>query len=273
MANALILPSYNFDRATLAMHTGFAAAAGFPLANLQHYDPAKVFRSTATSTTFTVDFGTGIIATSAAMIGGNLSASAAWTISASNSSASATITVPAFSTATSSMWIGTKPTTLPFPAAFMSWTNTTAYRYWGFQIVDPAPVAAYLELGRGMLDATWQPTLNLDKVGKGYFSADIASRGAYNQSLKQRRGSTGRTFDLTFSTVSQAEARQAAVIARQQGAGGDMFFSVDPTSTSNFAEESAQVEFSSMPRFDDIPLFTTAGQQYWSFRAGLAEIL
>lgn len=272
---ALFLSPHYSDLATLGASS---QAAGFGVANAQNYRPQKVWRTSGISGEWiTFDLLAGVACTACAFSGVNWSSSAVWTIGASNSSATAARTSPSFTAVSgASVWIGGKPTAPRWPiySAFAVWTNTTAYRYWAVTFTDSGGSGS-LDIGRAMIGAAWQPARQFDVngVGMGWAGADSVSRSAWNQSIIERRGFTARRWDLSWTTITRAEARTGAMqLARQRGNGGDFFLSLDPTDTTNFAEESAQCKFEQMPRLAGAAVGTD-GTLGWSFGCSAEEVL
>ena len=282
MANALFLSPYYSDLATVTI--GGGVTSGFPATNMQVMRPTTVCRTAGVgSQTINIDFGaSGAIAATAFALWspfsgtGSLGSGTTWAIGASNTSLAAAVTSPSLAAVSggTSIWIGSKPTTpgLPFPCAFATWSNSTAYRYWAITIIDGSG-ASYYDICRIMLGVALQPGLNVDgNIGITYDSSDLIARSAYNQSISDRRGYVARRLDLTFSSVSESEMRLCAALVRQAGAGGDFFFAVDPADTSNFSEWSGQFYFSQMPALGGVPLFIS-GRPAWQLKAALSECL
>lgn len=276
MANCLFLSPYMIDLATLA---AASTASGLSVTNLQDSDPTRKWRSTSiTSQYITIDFGaTGATAcNAAAFINTNLTNSATIRVRASNSSAGAVTSSPSLDVSGIDVYPGSKSALRDWTnhIAFGTWTNANSYRYWRIDFSDAGNSDGYLEAGRLMMAAYWQPSLNMDQsVAISYESVDAVERTAHNQLLTQRRGSVGRRFDLTFSSMDQDEAQDGAMeLARLRGAGGDFFVSLDPTHTTRFPQWSMQGVFSAAPRFQGVPLFIN-GKQCWAFTCTVSEKL
>lgn len=284
MANALWLSPYYSDLATITI--GGGVASGFPASNMQLLRTVKVCRTAGVgSQTINIDLGASgaIAATACALLTprsgtGSLGSGATWIIGASNSSLAAAVSSPSLLAVNgASIWIGSKPTSpwIRTAAGFATWANVTAYRYWAVTVLDGAG-ASYYELIRIMLGAAFQPSVTVDQtIGVGFFSTDGVQRTPHNQLLTERRGPVGRHWNITYQAIDQAQARTGAMqLARQCGAGGDLFFALDPADTAGFADYSMQAVFAPLPQCDGAPLFDdSAGKQCWAYRCGLDEVL
>lgn len=281
MANALFLSPYYSDRATITI--GGGVVSGFPASNMQLLSPSKVCRTGGVgSQTINIDLGAGngIAATAVALLTpisgtGSLGSGTTWIIGASNTSLVAAATAPDLQAVSStSIWIGSKPTTpgLAVATAFATWANSTAYRYWAITVLDGSG-ASYYELCRVMLGVALQPALNVDQsIGITVESSDVMARSAYNQSVSDRRGNVARRYDVTFSTVSESESRSTMGLMLQVGAGGDFFFAIDPADTTNFSYWAGQFYFPQPPTLSGVPLFIS-NRLAWTLKANLSEVL
>lgn len=272
MANALFLSPYWSDLATISASTTSGSLAA---SNMQTAEPTQVWTSTAGSGSYIdLDFGASgaIAATAVALI--NLSIASANTIAvfASNTSNAAARAGAAISSA-ASPYPGGKTTEAgwPYHIGFAKWSNSTAYRYWS--VTFPTVTGSSVSVGRLMLGAYLQPTINLDQdIGRDYVSADMRERTSYNKAMLARRGNAARLWTILYSHVDEAEAERGfARLARLRGNGGDFLFCLDPDETTYFPEYTGQFTFESLS-MPNVPFFNGSGQMY-GVRTQMLEVV
>lgn len=275
MGKALWLDPYLSDLATISASTTSGTLAA---SNMQTAEPTQMWTSTAGSGSYIdLDFGASgaIAATALALI--NLSIASANTISvfASNTSnAHARAGSGATFVSAQSPYPGGKSTQpgWPFHIGFAKWANTTAYRYWS--VTFPTVTGSSVSVGRLMLGAYLQPTINLDQaVGREFVSADMRERTAYNKAMLARRGNVARLWTVIYNSLDRAEAERGfARLARLRGNGGDFLFCLDPDETTYFPEFTGQftIEQLQMPH---APILNSSGQQAYAVRSQMLEVV
>ncbi len=269
MSNALWLSPHLSDAGTVAASS---TAGTLSASNVLTAEPTQVWRSTSGSGSYLdFDFGSAAVINAVALIGVNLGGSDTMSVFASNTSNAAARGGAALSTGNA--YIGSKSTeaSWPFHIVFRKFSNASPFRYWS--VTFPSVAGSSVEVGRAMLGAHLQPTLNLDQdFGMEFVSADMRDRTDYNKAMLARRGNAARRFSVLYSHVDQAELlRGFNRIGRLRGNGGDLFFSLDPDDTTYFPEYSMQctIEGLSMP---SVPYFNGSGQMY-GVRAQLLEVV
>lgn len=269
MANALWLSPHLSDAGTVSASTTSGSLAA---SNVLQYEPTQVWRSTAGSGSYLdFDLGTAAVINAVALIGVNLGGSDTMSIFASNTNNATARAGVALSTGNA--YIGSKSTesSWPFHIVFRKFSNASSFRYWS--ITFPSVAGSNVEVGRAMLGAYLQPTINLDQdIGRERVSADMRERTDYNKAMLARRGNSARLWTATYSHVDKAEAERGFDrLSRLRGNGGDFFFSIDPEETTYFPEYSGQftMEALSMP---SVPYFNGSGQMY-GFRAQMLEVV
>lgn len=244
---------------------------------MQTAEPTQVWTSTAGSGSYIdLDFGASgaIAATALALINLSIASANTWSIFASNTSnANARSGGGATFVSAQSPYPGGKTTEAawPYHIGFASFANSTAYRYWS--VTFPTVTGSSVSVGRLMLGAYLQPTLNLDQdIGRDFVSADMRDRTAYNKAMLARRGNVARLLNVLYSHVDKAEAERGfARLARLRGNGGDFLFCLDPAETTYFPEYAGQFTFEalSMP---NVPFFNGSGQMY-AVRTQMLEVV
>jgi len=276
MGNVVILSPHLSDAATLGASS---AVSTLPVANLQNMQPKKKWRSSGiTAEYITFDMGSGGVAcTGLALIGHNLTASA--TIRVRGKATSDVTTSPTVDTTAVSAWPATgKPSDLYWPQYFswLSWASGGALRYWRLDIADATNTAAYLEAGRVMLGAYWQPTINFDLGGTplGFDQRDAQIATEYGQTFTDRLArSAPRLFGLQISAADKTEVLAGiADIQRLRGMHGDVACLLDPAATTHFHRHSMQGVFTSSQAHTIVPQFTSNGEM-WSTTLNLREVI
>lgn len=273
MANGLILLPAALGTVAASSAQGDAAAT-----NVADDQPAKVWRSTSNSGQFlTIDMGASgaALATALALVNVNFSNSTTIRLRASNSSSGAVTSSPSLDTGSVAAWIGSKPTLTGWVNAitFMTFANSTAYRWWRIDIADSSPPLTYHEVGRVMLGTVFQPVVNFDQnPGLSFESNDPQDRGDYNNLFTERRGNVGRRMDLTWSNLTEIEALTTAYqVCRLAGLGGDVLVSKDPAHTTLFPQLTMQAVFAQAPRLTGIPFNDATGRPMWALSASFVE--
>jgi len=276
MSNVLILSPGKSDAATLAASSELAS---LPASNLQNMQPKRKWRSdAATSPYLELDFGAaGCAATGFALIGHNLTASA--TIRVRGKATYPVTSSPTVDTTALSAWPSSgKPSDESWPhyLSWLSWSNVTALRYWRIDIADGTNPDGYVEAGRLMLGAYWQPSLNFDLAGTplAYDQRDVQIATDYGNTFTDRRATTApRLFQLQISAANRTEVLAGiAEIQRLRGMWGDVACLLDPAATTHFHRHSMQAVFAGQQRHQTPPLFDASGEM-WSVDLNLREVL
>lgn len=237
--------------------------------NAQNIQPKKVWRTNSTTGQFlTVDFGSAVPANALAIVGHNLSGNATLRVRAAASAAAVTA-APPIDTAAQSAWPSTgKPTIGNWPnlTSLLKWTNGTAYRYWRVDFADPSPLATYLDFGRIVLGAYWQPSINFDLGGTplGFAPTDIQTATPYGYTFPDRRAeSAPRLFELQCYAVNQREALDGIYeIQRLRGLWGDVICCLDPGATTDFHRYVMQGCFTAGGSYPLPPAFDSDGNMF-----------
>lgn len=241
--------------------------------------PKKKWRSSGASAEYlTVDFGTaGCAANGLALIGHNFTSAA--TIRVRGKNTLPVTSSPTVDTTALSAWPATgKPSDSYWPQflSWLSWSNSTALRYWQIDFADAGNAAGYLEAGRLMLGAYWRPTLNFDIGGTpiGRDQRDVAVATDYGQTFTDRRTrSAPRVASLQISSVDRRELLDGiAEIMRLRGVWGDVAALLDADETTDFHRYSMQGIFSVPQAHQLVPQFTANGAM-WTASINLREII
>ncbi len=275
MGNVIILSPTLSDAATLVAST---AVATLPVTNLQTIQPKRKWRSSGVTEYITIDFGTaGAACTGMALIGHNLTSAATLRIRAK---ATSDVTVsPTVDTTALTAWPATGKTAdtyWPQYLSWLAWVNASALRYWRLDIADAANPAGYLEAGRFMLGAYWQPTINFDLGGTplAFDQVDVQTKTDYGEIFMDRRQrSAARRFALQITGADKTEVLSGiAEIQRLRGMHGDVACLLDTAATTHFHRHSMQAVFTAQQEHQIIPQFTANGEM-WSVNLPLREVI
>ena len=277
MAEAVIILSPRAsDAATLAASSEVAT---LPVANLQNMQPKKKWRSNgSTSPYIEFDFGAaGCAANGLALIGHNLTGAA--TLRIRGKATYPVTSSPTVDTTAVSAWPATgKPTDEDFPhfLSWLDWSNAVALRYWRLDIADAGNAAGYIEAGRVMLGAYWQPTITIDLGGVplGFDQRDVQTFTDYGETFTDARtASAPRLFQVQISAADKLEVLNGiAEIRRLRGMWGDVACLLDPAATTHFHRESMQGVFTAQQRHNMTQQFTANGEM-WSVDLPLREVI
>ena len=262
----LLLSPRDSDLATLVAS---AQAATLPVGNLQTIQPQKKWRATGvTSASITIALASPIACNALALAGHNLSPAATLRLRGAATAAAVTAS-PLVDTSYVSPWpLGIKPASVSWPnwLALVQWTSAGALQYWQLDISDPGPGQTYLEAGRLVIGAKWQPTTNFDLGGYplGFDPQDVQTKTPSGYIFTDRRAaSAGRQIALQITGANQREVQDGiAEIQRLRGMWGDVIVCLDPAATTDFHRQSMQGVFTAKPRFPIVPQFDADGIQY-----------
>ena len=275
-AAVIILSPKASDAATLAASS---AVATLPVSNLQNMQPKRKHRFTGcTSEYVEFDFGAGGCAANGfAYIGHN--GTSALTVRVRGKATYPVTSSPTVDTTAVSAWPVTgKPTDAGFPhfLSWVSWVNSTALRYWRVDFADAANPAGYLEGGRAMLGAYWQPTITIDLGGVplGFDQRDVQTFTEYGETFTDARNvSAPRLFQVQISAADRNEVLSGiSEIRRLRGMWGDVACLLDPAATTHFHRHSMQGIFTAQQRHNMTQLFTSNGEM-WSVDLPLREVI
>ncbi|NDH64091.1 MAG: hypothetical protein EBY18_21155 [Alphaproteobacteria bacterium] len=207
MANIVILSPVDSDAAILGVSS---AVSTLPAGNLQNMQPKRKWRSSGLTEYITVDFGAGGAACNGlVLVGHNLTGAATLRL---RGKATPDVTVsPTVDTTAVSAWPATgKPAVGDWPQhlSWLSWSNSTALRYWRLDIADGANPAGYLQAGRLVLGRYWQPSINFDLGGTplAYDQRDVQVTTDYGEIFTDRRQrSAARRFGLQVSAAEPVD--------------------------------------------------------------------
>lgn len=274
MGNIVILSPVDSDAASLGVSS---AVSTLPASNLQNMQPKRKWRSSGLTEYITADFGAGGAACNGlALVGHNLTGAATLRL---RGKATPDVTVSStVDTTAVSAWPATgKPAVVDWPQhlSWLSWSNSTALRYWRLDIADGANPAGYLQAGRLVLGRYWQPTINFDLGGMplAHDQRDVQVVTDYGETFTDRRTrSAPRRFALQISAADRREVLDGiAEIQRLRGLWGDVICLLDPAATTDFHRHSMQGVFSAPQEHRIVPQFTANGEM-WTVDLQLREI-
>ena len=262
----LLLSPRDSDLATLVAS---AQASTLPVGNLQTIQPQKKWRGTGvTAASITIALASPIACNALALAAHNLTPAAYLRVRGAATAAAVTAS-PIVDTSYQSAWpLGIKPAVASWPnyLSLVRWTNAAALQYWQLDISDPGPGQTYLEAGRLVIGATWQPTTNFDLGGYplGFDSLDVQTKTPSGYIFTDRRAaSAGRQIALQITGANQREVQDGiAEIQRLRGMWGDVIVCLDPAATTDFHRQSMQGVFTAKPRFPIVPQWDADGIQY-----------
>lgn len=264
MGNVLLISPRESDLAVLAASSQVST---LPVAFLQAMQPQKKWRSTGTTEWITVELATAVAATAVSLVGHNLSSGA--TIRVRSGTTAANVTASPTGDVTVSAWpTSGKPTVPNWPnyLSLVTFNDTTPVRYWRIDIADAGNAAGYLEAGRLVIGAAWQPTTNFDLGGTpyGFNTLDIQVTTPTGYTFTDRRSASApRTIALTITGADQREVLDGiAEIQRLRGMWGDVICCLDPAATTDFHRQSLQGVFTAKPNFPIVQQFTANGVMY-----------
>jgi hypothetical protein len=140
----------------------------------------------------------------------------------------------------------------------------TPYQYWRVLIVDIAPVAAYLEIGRIFLGPYLSPSINMSidykKSTEDPSDVMFSSGGQIVTNQKTRY----RTMDMKFENLPSVDADLFDAMFIDRGVGREFFFTRDrdlPSTTTMY------VRFGSKPTIDHV-----FGENYFNVSCALEEL-
>jgi len=217
--------------------SGGSWSASLPLTNLQDRRLSKVARSTnalAASTTFDVDLG---VARAVRVVSlPKHTISSAGTIRVRGSNTAGVFTSPGYDSGTVTVWPAgiTAETSEGMNLGFVAIVPVAAVamRYWRIEITDTTNPAGYVDIGRLVIAAGWQPTINLAygaRIGvETDTTREVTDGGAaiYNEKPKRR------TAVFTIENLPELEAMTSPFdMMRIVGTSRQLMFVFDPADT------------------------------------------
>ena len=265
MAAVVILSPTDSDQAALVAS---AAAASLPVTNLQGMQPQKKWRAlSVTSASITIALAQAIACNALALVAHNLTSGA--TLRVRGAATAGNVTAAPAVDVTVSAWPATgKPGVPNWPnwLSLVTWANAVAYQYWRLDIADAGNTDGFLEAGRLVIGAKWQPTTNFDLGGYplGFDPQDVQTKTPSGYIFTDRRAaSAGRQIALQITGANQREVQDGiAEIQRLRGMWGDVIVCLDPAATTDFHRQSMQGVFTAKPRFPIVPQWDADGIQY-----------
>lgn len=211
-------------------YSGGSWRAALPLANLKDRRLANVARSTdatTASTTFTVDLGSDVAMRVFALCGHNLSSAATVRVTAVNAAA-ATVYDSGAITATPSGLNANVAAVIDVPFYIVASANQTA-RHVTFAITDTTNAAGYVEVGRCIVAAGFQPSVNASYgLAWGAENPTTRTRTVGGAAVYDRqRGARTVAGVLAMMPESEAFGDWFDLKARA-GLDGQVFFVYDP---------------------------------------------
>ena len=262
----------------LATITASAQVASLPVANLQAMQPQKKWRAMATSVQFSISCAAPLGANALALVAHNLSGMATIRVRGAATLALAA-SGPSIDTGAQWAWPSTgKPVAPSWPnwISLVRWAGMAACQCWLVDILDPDPSQTYIEAGRLVLGAAWQPSVNFDLGGKvlAFEPLDVQARTSSGYTFTDRRAcSPGRRVALSVAAGNAREIQDGlAELQRLRGAWGDVICFLDPAATTDFHRLSMQALFVGAPDYAAVPYWDTDGGRL-SAGITLTEIL
>lgn len=262
----LLLSPRLSDLATLVASSEVSTAA---VANLQSVQPREKWRTnSSTEANITITTTVPVAADTLALVGHNLSAMGVLRLRGAVASADLT-SDPDIDTGWVSAWPSTgKPTIASWPqwTSLVRWDAAGEMQYWRLDLADPDATLTYLEAGRLVLGAAWQPSLNFDLGGTplGFEVSDVQSKSTYGGLFPDRRTtSPPRIFELTSYAWDRREAFDGlSEIQRLRGGWGDVICCLDPGETTDFHRYTMQGAFTLGGAYTAPPAFNSNGQMF-----------
>lgn len=237
------------------------------MGNLQSMQPRKKWRSNGTTEFVTIDMGSAVACNGLALIGHNLTSAATLRVRGATTAGGVTSAPTVDTTAVSAWPVTGKPADANWPQ-YLSWVswNSATLRYWQLDIADAGNAAGYLEAGRLMLGAYWQPTFNFDLGGSPLArdQKDVQVITDYGHVFTDRRNASApRLFALQISGEDLRSVQDGVgEVMRLRGMWGDVACLLDPSATTDFHRQSMQAVFSTPQVHNLLPQFTVNGPMY-----------
>lgn len=222
MANVLIATPQLGDAATLT--TTGTVSASLPLANMQHYRPARVCRFTSlTGMMIMVDLGSAAVIGLVALLATNATSAATWLVRTADTEAG-TSSAPDYDSGSVSM----------SPQAVLVGLGATN-RWVRIDIADAANADGFFDIGRLYIaggDYLWQPALNAADAFEFEIEDDSQVLPALTGGLLTKVRGQRRVLRHTFDFQDEDEIFGSAYsIIRARGTGRDVLMMTDSAGT------------------------------------------
>lgn len=242
MTNILLLYNNYFDDATL---TGGAWAV--PLDNIQDPVPFTRARSaglSATNTKFLINLGASRLIRAPCITHTNLSVDGRYRI---------TWYSDAFSTeAGNSGWASVPGYPVDDPDAmgvsiYHIFDDAVDAQYWRIEFDDASNPDGYIEVGRGYMSDTWEPSLNFGEPNTDGMVANTPRQNSLGGTGYFNRYRPVRSFAFTFPRLPDSELATLRRIRRIANLNKQVVVIPDPDDTTNFSERNILGTLAEMP--------------------------
>jgi len=215
MTNCSFLYENLFDAAVLTPST---QNNNFPATNIQHRWFTKVWRSTDDTGTLTESV--------VADLGASPGAVWAFALKKHNFSSSAVVKIQA--NAANSWGAPSVDVTLTMADLLVYfWSSAQTYRYWRLYIVDSAPAADYLEVGRMFLGPYYSPSINMSNNYKKRLSDPSDLNWSDGGQLVTNQKSRFRQIEMVFQYLPPTDLAEFEALFEDRGIGREFFFCRD----------------------------------------------
>jgi len=144
------------------------------------------------------------------------------------------------------------------------WSTPQTYQYWKLDIVDSAPVAAYLEAGRIFLGPYFSPSINLSIGYKKTIEDPSDVMTSSGGQIVTNQKTRFRTKALSFENLPAADEADFEEMFLDRGIGREFFYTRDralPNTTTMY------VRFGSKPSISHV-----FGEEYFNVDCSLEEL-
>jgi len=234
MARIIIADPEGSDAATF--HGLPSASPSLALANLREMDPAQRYRTQTLSGVYLeLDFAAPFAWDTVALVAHNATAAATWRLRAGATQANVQGAAASYDSGTISLW-----TAAGRPAGYagvalssLHWLSSPqTYRWLRIDVSDAANPDGYLEFGRLIVDAAWQPARNLQRPWSAGFIDPSTRTVSLAGGLLPYPIGKRRVFEIPFRHLSEADAYGALYeLYRRRGNTRDVLVVRDPAAT------------------------------------------
>ena len=252
MTNCTFLWKNKWDLATLTPST---ANPLFPVSNTQHRWHTFTWRSVDDTGTLTESI--------VADLGASPPAIQAFVLKNHNFSSSAVVKIQG--NATDSWGSPSVDVTLTVANLITYfWSTPQTYRYWKIDIVDSAPVGAYLEIGRVFLGPYYSPSVNLSKNYKRSYEDPSDVMYSDGGQIATNQKTRFRTMSMKFEYMPAVDADAFDEMFVDRGVGRELFYTRDRDLAST---TTWYVRFSTKPTIDHV-----FGEIYYTIACEIEEL-
>jgi hypothetical protein len=215
MTNCTFMYDNLFDAAVLTPST---QNNNFPVSNIQHRWFTKVWRSADDTGTLTENI--------VIDLGASPGAVWAFALKKHNFSSSAVVRIQA--NASDSWGSPSVDVTLSLADLLVYfWSSAQTYRYWRLDMVDSAPVGAYLEIGRLFLGAYFSPSINMNNNYKKRISDPSDLNWSDGGQIVTNQKTRFHQYDISFEYLPPADLAEFETMFNDRGVGREFFFCRD----------------------------------------------